>query len=174
MLIDIAANTFMQSIQNPILTTFSKFIAIVFEPIVVMLVSLLVAVYLYFKISKRKGVLLASTTIITGILIKFLKEIFQRARPLNGLIQELGFSFPSGHVTMTVVFFGLMVYLFANKEHKLEAVLTATLVILLVGFTRMYLGVHWFTDIIGSIIIGGIVLALSIIIYKRLGCTRRV
>ncbi|MFH1521982.1 MAG: phosphatase PAP2 family protein [archaeon] len=174
MLIDITANTFMQSIQNSILTTFSKFIAIAFDTITLALVALVISVYLYFKVSKEKGIFLASATIATGIAIKLLKEIFQRARPLNGLIQESGFAFPSGHVTMTVVFLGLIVYLFASKKHKLGAVLIATLIVFLVGFTRLYLQVHWLTDILASFVIGGIILASSIIIYKRVGCTRRV
>ncbi len=174
MLIDITANTFIQSIQNSALTTFSKFIAIVFDTITLTLISLAIAVYLYFKISKRKGIFLASVAIVTGILIKLLKEIFQRARPLNALIQESGFSFPSGHITTTVVFLGLIIYLFASKKHKLEAVLIATSIVILVGFTRIYLRVHWLTDVIGGVFVGGIILALSIIIYKRVGCTRRV
>ncbi len=174
MLIDITTNAFMQFIQNSTLTTFSKFIAIVFDTITLTLISLAIAVYLYFKISKRKGIFLASVTIVTGILIKLLKEIFQRARPLNALIQESGFSFPSGHTTTTVVFLGLIIYLFASKKHKLEAILIATLIVFLVGFTRIYLQVHWLTDIVGGVFVGGIILVLSIIIYKRVGCTRRV
>ena len=174
MLIDTTTNVFMQSIQNPVLTNFSKFIAIVFEPIYMILFSLIISVDIYFKKSKSKGIFLASTIIATGIIIKLLKEIFQRARPLNSLIQDSGFSFPSGHVTVAIVFFGLIVYLFVDKKYKITATIITILIALLFGFTRIYLQIHWLTDIIGGFFIGGIILMLSIIIYKRVGCTRRV
>lgn len=174
MLIDITANAFMQSIQNPALTTFSKFIAIIFDPITLIIISLIIAAFLYFREEKKQAIFLASTMLTTGIIIKLLKEIFQRARPLNALILKSGFSFPSGSTTVALVFLGLIIYLFSGKKYKFVTILTATLMILLIGFTRIYLQVHWLTDVVGGIFIGGIILITSIIIYKRVGCTRRV
>ena len=164
MSINIAVNTFMQSIQNPVLTVLSKFIAIIFDSITLITTSLIIAVFLYFKKKEKQAIFLASTILTTGIIIKLLKEIFQRARPL---IQESGFSFPSGHTTITIVFLGLIVYLFVDKKHKFAATLTATLIILFVGFTRIYLQVHWLTDVVGGIFIGGIILIASIKFIKK-------
>ncbi len=166
MLIDIATNAFMQSIQNPVLTTFSKFIAIAFDPITLIIISLIIAIFLYFKNSKNQAIFLASTILTTGIIVQLLKETFQRARPLNALISKSGFAFPSGSTTVALVFFGLMIYLFADKKYKLMTILLAGLTIFLIGFTRIYLRVHWVTDVIGGFIIGGIILAVSIIIYR--------
>lgn len=174
MLIDTATNTFTQSIHTSVLTTFSKFTAVAFDPITLIIISLIIATFLYFKKSKSQAIFLASTMLTTGIIIKLLKEIFQRARPLNTLIVKSGFAFPSGSTTTALVFFGLIIYLFANKKYKFAVILTATIIVLLVGFTRIYLQVHWLTDVIGGIFIGGIILITSIIIYKRVGCTRRV
>ena len=171
MLIDTATDTFMQSIQTPTLTTFSKTLALIFDPITLIIISLIIATYLYTKSSKKQGIIFASTILLTGILIKTSKWIFQRARPLNQIIQETGFSFPSGHTTMAIVFFGLIVYLFSkNKSKKIKttASITAILLIFIIGFTRIYLRVHWLTDAIGGFLLGGTVLLLAISTFKKL------
>ena len=167
MLIDTTTNSLMQSIQNPILTTFSEILALIFEPLVLILISLIIATHLYIKSSKKQGIIFASAIFLTGILIKVFKEIFQRTRPLNQLVQETGFSFPSGHTTMIVVFFGLIIYLFSKKKIKKVNSLIAILIIFLIGFTRVYLRVHWLTDIIGGFILGGIILFLTILTFKK-------
>ncbi|MFH1238118.1 MAG: phosphatase PAP2 family protein [archaeon] len=170
MLIDTVTNIFMQSIQTSQLTIFSKVLALIFDPITLIAISLIIAIYLYVKSSKKKGIIFTSAILLTGILIKVSKEIFQRTRPLNQIVQEIGFSFPSGHSTMAVVFFGLIVYLFSkNKSKKIKLIssLIAILTIFLVGFTRIYLRVHWLTDIIGGFIFGGIILFLTILSFKK-------
>ena len=167
MIIDTATNALMQLIETPILIIFSKIIAYALDPVVLIIVSLILATYLYFKISKKKGLFLATTILLTGIIIIALKEIFQRARPINALITESSFSMPSGHATMAVIFFGLIIYLFTSKKNKIKIYVTTTLIILLIGFTRIYLRVHWLTDIIAGFSIGGIILITSILIYKK-------
>jgi len=167
MIIDTATNTLMQSIETPYLTILSKIVAYAFDPVVLITISILIAIYLFFKVSKKQGILLATTVIATGIIIQVSKEIFQRTRPLNALIAETSFSMPSGHAIMAVVFFGLMAYLFTNKKYKITTTIITTLIILLTGFTRIYLRVHWLTDIITGFAIGGIILTISILIYKK-------
>jgi len=157
MIIDIATNILMQSIETPILIIFSKIIAYALDPVVLVIISLILSTYLYFKISKKQGIFFATTILIAGILIKVLKEIFQRARPLNALITESSFSMPSGHATMAIVFFGLIIYLFTTKKNKLIPLISATLITLLIGFTRIYLRVHWLTDVLAGFILGKIV-----------------
>ena len=170
MQIDIATNTFMQSLQNSPLTVFSKSVAIIFEPIIIVLASLAIAAFLYYKKRKKESVLLALTILATGVIIKLAKTIFQRPRPPTMLIPETGFSLPSGHATTAVVFFGLLAYLFTknkSRKTKITASIIVTLIILITAFTRLYLQVHWLTDVLGGIIIGGIILTASIIIYKK-------
>jgi undecaprenyl-diphosphatase len=101
-------------------------------------------------------------------IIKILKEIIKRSRPISTLIQETGFSFPSGHTIMSIVFFGLLVYIFAAKKNKIKAIIISTIIITITILSRLYLQVHWLTDIIGGIIIGTTILAISIIIDKNI------
>lgn len=167
MIIDTTINALMVSIESSTLTLFSKTIAYAFDPIVLIIISILIATYTYFKISKKKGISLALIILITGAIIKVSKEIFGRDRPLNALIPETSFAMPSGHATIAVVFFGLMIYLFANKKHKIATTITTSIVVLIIGLTRIYLRVHWLTDIIAGFALGAIILTASIKIYKK-------
>jgi len=171
MLIDTVTNIFMQSIQTSQLTIFSEVLALIFNPITLIAISLIIAIYLYIKSFKKQGIIFASAIFLTGILIKVSKEIFQRVRPLNQIVQETSFSFPSGHATMAIVFFGLILYMFSektSKKIKMISSLIAILSIFLVGFTRIYLRVHWLTDVLGGFILGGTILFLTILIFRKL------
>jgi undecaprenyl-diphosphatase len=168
MIIDTATYALMQLIENQPLTILSIIISYALEPINLVILGLLIGLLIHIKISKKKGIFFASTMLATGILIKVFKEIFQRARPLDGIITETSFSMPSGHATIAVVFFGLIAYLFTKPKHKTKTILITSLVILVVAFTRIYLRVHWLTDVVAGLFLGGIILITSIIIYKKL------
>ena len=164
MTLDTTTYQLTQQIQTPILTTFSKIIETITDPIILITIALIISAILYTKKQKSKAILLASTTIATAIIIKLLKKIIQRARPIHILTES--FSFPSGHTTMAVVFFGLITYLLITKKQKLATIAT-TAIILIISLTRIYLNVHWLTDIIAGIIIGLTILAISITIHKK-------
>ncbi len=100
----------------------------------------------------------------------FLKLLFQRPRPPMNFIEEIGFSFPSAHAFISLSFFGFLWYLFyqnhKNKKGYLALVLTI-LFILLIGMSRIYLGVHYFSDIIGGYLAGTIYLVGFISFLKK-------
>jgi undecaprenyl-diphosphatase len=156
-----------QQIQNPTLTSFSKFIAIAAEPLVLLFLTLAISIFLYLNKQKSQAILLASTSIITALAIKLLKNIFQFERPISTLIQETGYSLPSGHTTFAVVFFGLMTYIFVKPKYKIPATIISIILVSIIAFTRIYLQVHWITDIIAGLILGGTILTISILIYKK-------
>lgn len=90
------------------------------------------------------------------------KGIIQRARPLEKLIMETGYSFPSGHTTCAVLFYGtvaLMMYHSDLKYRKIAVGLSVSM-IFIIAFTRIYLHVHYFTDILGGITFGFILLTI--------------
>ena len=168
MLIDNLVMSYMQSIESSGLTSFMKIISTLTEPLVLLIVSLVLGVYFYFKKSRKEGVLFVSLILIASILVKILKEIFQRARPLNSIIVETGYSLPSGHALISLVFFGSLVYLFLRKKDNLFLILSSTILVLLIGFSRLYLRVHWFTDVLAGYLIGIIILIIGILTYKKL------
>ncbi len=110
------------------------------------------------------------------LLALVLKELIQRARPFplnqnaTGLIQSINeYSYPSGHVLFFVVFFGFFAYLawihFAGWARVIVIAICGAL-ILLIGPSRVFLGAHWASDVLGSYIIGSIWLFLLILAYQ--------
>jgi len=105
-------------------------------------------------------------------LVELFKTIIKSPRPLNGIIAVSGYSFPSGHTTSSVVFFGVLTYfVWKNWDSPKVKALTAGLYVsitAIVGFDRIYLNVHWFSDIVGSIFLGAFWVTVCILLFKYL------
>lgn len=105
---------------------------------------------------------------------KPMKHIFLRARPDAALhlVKQGGFSFPSGHSVTSVIFYGLSIYLLNKhcKNDKLRRILTVIcgFLALTIGPSRIYVGVHWPTDVLAGWCIGGAVLMVSVCILERI------
>lgn len=119
---------------------------------------LLIAVLLLYK--KRE---LALTTLLVALsslgLMSLLKNLFQRTRPADPLVDGItNYSFPSGHALMSVAFYGLLIWIIrrhtANKWLRNGATGFLVVLILLIGFSRVYLRVHYPTDVIAGYCIG--------------------
>ena len=93
-----------------------------------------------------------------GLVVLGLKALFARERPADQVIQATGFSFPSGHAFASTVFYGMMVYLvFRLTERtwtRAMAVVIGPLMILAVGLSRVYLNVHYLSDVLGGWLAG--------------------
>lgn len=126
---------------------------------------LVLLMIIFFIIFKRKIYPLLITTNMINIVVinQVLKNIIQRPRPVyEHLIQESGFSFPSGHAMAAFGFYGFLIFLIqiSNLSKKTKRILTITLSILIfvIGLTRIYLGVHYFTDVLCGFIVSAIYL----------------
>ena len=97
-------------------------------------------------------------------LYSFIKAFIERPRPPMGLrLLEVGqYSFPSGHSTLSIVTYGLLIYFVIayvkNKVLRVSLVTLLSLLILAIGFTRIWLGVHLPTDVIGGFTLGACIL----------------
>jgi undecaprenyl-diphosphatase len=98
------------------------------------------------------------------------KLFFHRVRPIAALYTEGSFSFPSGHATMAVAFYGFIVYIISRhvkrKSKKINIVFWGLLVILAIGFSRLYLGVHYWSDVWGGYLLGLLWLIIGISISE--------
>ncbi len=162
------------------LTQISKAIAIATEPNYLFILALAISATLYFRsynlqpttynlAHKRYAILLATTTIATAATIKIIKEIVRAPRPITSLIQETGYSFPSGHTTFAIVFFSLLVYIFTKTQKtRIVATTASILIILTIALSRLQLQVHHPIDILGGLIIGTSILTLSILVHKKI------
>lgn len=106
-----------------------------------------------------------------GLVVLGLKEFFARARPLEQVVDVGGYAFPSGHAFSAMVFFGYLIYL-SHKHLRLVilqvlATIGAFNMIVLIGASRVYLNVHWFTDVLGGFFAGLVWLVLSILIVRH-------
>lgn len=128
----------------------------------------------YFIIRKKKWLVIRTATVLLSsvLLMSFLKTVIQRQRPDNPLVEGItNFSFPSGHAFMAVAFYGLLIWLSAHNISKkwLQWGVNSSLVflILLIGFSRIYLRVHYATDVIAGLSIGFVWLSFCLWIIDK-------
>ena len=131
-------------------------------------------VLLYLLLKKWKRALEIAVIGIGGFVVNyFMKLSFHRLRPPNPLIDKLeNFSFPSGHATSAFIFYGLLTYLVWKTEIlKLYKYIIGTILILfsfLIGFSRVYLRVHYPSDVLAGICIGFAWLILTVWLFEKL------
>ena len=130
----------------------------------------------YFLLVKRQtwfSIRVITIAISSLVLMLLLKQLFQRKRPLSPLLKAAkGLSFPSGHAIMAVTFYGLLIYILQHSItiDWLNWLLTILVVVLifLIGFSRIYLRVHYPSDVAAGFIIGLLWLLISLAVLKWL------
>lgn len=168
--VDGAVNSWIPTIQYSWATTVAVCISFAFDTYSLLVVSVVVAAFLFWKNYRLQGLLLLGALGVDAVLVAGFKSLVQSPRPLNGLIVDSGYSFPSGHTVGSIVFCGLIAF-FAWQHWKSNSpralVISLTVVIVAVaGFDRLYLNVHWFSDVFGGCLLGIFWLVSSILIYK--------
>lgn len=121
------------------------------------LVSLTILILLIPK-EKKYGILVGINLITIFVINTILKFIFARPRPLDiNLIEELGYSFPSAHAMISTAFYGFIIYLIwqmkISKRRKWISSILLSILIVLIGITRIYLGVHYASDVFAGMLI---------------------
>lgn len=105
---------------------------------------------------RRQAVLLALSTIGAAAAEESLKLIFHRMRPAAffGYDEPLTYSYPSGHATTSICFYGVLLLILAGRAkspaRRRTLQMVALLLVLIIGFSRVYLGVHYPTDVLGG------------------------
>ena len=129
-------------------------------------ISLITIISLLLIDSKYEKLLLVINSLGIFFINTFIKLIFQRIRPLKFMIiNQKGYSFPSGHSMISIAFYGCL-YLMINKyiKNKTKRVILKTILIILmvlIPISRIYLGVHYFTDVVTGILLSAIILLLE-------------
>lgn len=122
--------------------------------------SLILITIILFLVIKNKRIKWAiPINLVCSVILNLtLKNIIQRPRPIEyRIIDENGYSFPSGHSMVSMAFYGFLIYLIyknvKNKYIKVISILLLSTLILLIGASRIYLGVHYASDVIGGFLI---------------------
>lgn len=157
--------------QLPNLSTrFFKLITVIGNTVSQIAIAIMSVTFCYLKKWYPQARFIAVNAIISGICILSLKLIFQRVRPtLPHLVFAGGYSFPSGHSMGTFMIFGsiiiLLQYYMPNSIWKLLCQGILGLLIFLIGLSRIYLGVHFPTDVLAGFIFAYGILNLTAYIF---------
>lgn len=123
----------------------------------IFLLGLTIILFVCIK-NKKIGASIFSNLVIVTILNQLLKGILQRPRPTEfRIIEETGYSFPSGHSMVSMAFYGYLIYLIykfvKNKYIKWSLIILLSILICTIGVSRIYLGVHYTSDVLGGFLI---------------------
>lgn len=143
------------SIKSEFFTNFFKGITFLASVPFMVFITILI---LFLNINKRYKLVIALNMINDVVLNNFIKFIFKRERPVDWfLVNESGYSFPSGHTMAAVCFYGLLIYIIYKsklaKKYKTILISLLTLLIFGISISRIYLGVHYASDVIGAVVI---------------------
>lgn len=136
-------------------TPIAKFITNFGGAIFLIILTILLLVVLK---NKKVGLSICINLVVVTILNQLLKRLLQRPRPTEfRIIEETGYSFPSGHSMVSMAFYGYLIYLIyrfvKNKYLKWISIVLLSLLICLIGISRIYLGVHYTSDVLGGFLI---------------------
>lgn len=136
--------------------------------------NLLLILYFIFLAHENWFMIRVLTIALSSlVLMLLLKFLFQRKRPLSPLLKAVrGLSFPSGHSIMAVAFYGLLIYILWNTIDinwlKYSIAVLLGFLILLIGYSRVYLRVHYASDVLAGFIIGFLWLWISISVLNKI------
>ena len=131
-----------------------------------------VMLFLFIK-NKKIGLSIISNIVIIAVLNQLLKRILQRPRPTEfRIVEETGYSFPSGHSMVSMAFYGYLIYLIyryiKNKYIKWSLIVLLSILICLIGISRIYLGVHYTSDVLGGFLLSISYLVVYISLIKKI------
>ena len=160
---------FSENIINDKLTPILKVITHIGGEKIVLVLAVLAIILI--KGLKNKLFLLTGVVGTAGLNV-ILKHIIQRKRPnINRLIPEEGYSFPSGHSMMSMAFYGMLIFLIfkyvKNTTLKWTLIVILTILLSTIGITRIYLGVHYPSDVIGGFVVSLTYLFILTEIYNK-------
>lgn len=170
---------FFASLRNPELNSIVIFITDLGDLYAYIIAMILATIFFFYKLRSWKFIFqLLGVLLLSAISNIALKKAFDRARPSEEhLVVIKTLSYPSGHAMSATAFYGFLIYLiFQIKMAKwLRVVLTVffTLLILAIGFSRIYLGVHYPSDVAGGFIAGLIWVAFCIILFNVVDLLRK-
>lgn len=136
------------------------------------IVPVILIILLVLFIKKKKDYIFPFIFTVAGaeIVTFFAKIIFHRPRPLAAMVFEPDFSFPSGHATIAVAFYGYLAYILinlVNKRYKYPIIIAAILIASLIGYSRLFLQVHYPSDVLAGYFVGAVFLIIGISLRER-------
>lgn len=168
-------NSWAASIQTSSLTPVAVAISDVFDTEILLPISLVVAAVLFFSNYREYSPLVLGAMGGDAVILLLSKALIHSPRPTDALVYDASNSFPSGEVTSCIVFFGILAYLawqiWKTSSAKPLSGAVFVAMVSVVGFDRIYLNIHWFTDVLGGCLLGAFWLTFSILVFHYLVAT---
>ena len=165
---NISSYLFLEQTNN--LNDFFGFITLAANAETVLFLVVLFIGLLYRNNKHRLAYLMLLTVAGSTLCTHLFKFVFARPRPEFILNQLDSFSFPSGHATGAMALYGVLIYisliLIKNKQYRILLITFLSLLIFLIGFSRIYLGYHYLSDVIVGYSIGLVWLLVSLSLVK--------
>lgn len=150
-------------LQIKILGQTAKIISTIFNDKILLLIMVLLSAFLFWIKEAKKAIFIFFSAGFGGLILFIIKYTVQRVRPLPEVFS--GYSFPSGHSTIIVVFFLSLLFII-NKKEILS--MLATFAIIAVPISRVVLGAHFLSDVIAGLLLGSIVVDFMKVYYKKI------
>jgi membrane-associated phospholipid phosphatase len=169
--IDLEISRQIQGRNNVTLDRFMSFVSL-FGTMPYSAITVIMSALLFLLSKHRKEALFTVLSALSGVVSTLSKMLINRPRPGKDLVRIIEItreqSFPSGHTLFYTVFFGFLIIAMSNLKSvnyyvRIVVIILSAAMILLVPLSRIYLGAHWFTDVLGGAMLG--VLCLSVLGY---------
>ncbi|ADC50669.1 phosphoesterase PA-phosphatase related protein [Alkalihalophilus pseudofirmus OF4] len=158
--------------HTDLLTKMMRFFSFIGATRPVIVISLLFLGVIYLKYRRLQDVILFALVSLGSVTLNVvLKMTIKRERPESSLIVESGYSYPSAHTMAAVSLYGMIIYLLWKHTSTVTAriilITFGVSMILMIAFSRIYLGVHYASDIIGGVLLSSLWLLISLSIFQR-------
>lgn len=164
-----SARVFFDSAESPILSQIFLYVDFFTTPKFVVLAFFVVMIFFLGRYMHREACFFALALVLAFLAVFVFKNIFGILRPEGALVSAFSnYAFPSGHSAVSTVFlflFGFFSFPKLDGRIREEILFTSVFLIVLIGFSRVYLGVHWASDVFGGLLLGLLVSFLVIWIF---------
>lgn len=152
-----AIDSFVINYVQNIRSVFLNEVVIIYTDVIGVIIPLIISIICLLNFKKKEYLYIPLNLGLITIINQALKYIIQRPRPESALIEQIGFSFPSGHAMISAAFYGLLIYYVSKGvgNIKLKYIVNTILMFLIIstGISRLYLGVHYASDVIAGFVI---------------------
>ena len=162
----------VQGQESTFWTIFARFCAFIGSTLPVIVISIVTMLFLFFVLKHREELILFVIVVGGSALLNVvLKGLFTRERPtIHRILEETGYSFPSGHAMAAFSLYGVIVFLLWKhirpRWGRIILLIIGTLIIAMIGISRVYAGVHYPSDVLAGYLVSGSWLAFWIYWYQ--------